>query len=86
MKMDATLLDVGLAAHVIETVLAERLGRDTDDVLFLRALRLELWFDGMFPLAFNDLLDTGLAEVIPATAKSRFACPFKSLVNEDTTA
>jgi len=79
------VLDDWFPAGVIQARIGESFGRYPDDVFFLDCW-FELRLDGFFPFSFHDLLDPGLAEVVPFSPKSGFAHTFEGFIDENAAA
>jgi hypothetical protein len=80
--MNASFLDEGLSALIVQASLPEGFSRNADNVLLCIVAEPELGLDGKFPFTFHDLFHAGPAQMIPFPAESGLAHGFKGFVDE----
>ena len=64
-KVNASILDVGFPAFVVQPRAFKCLVWDENNVFLVRNVCLEMWLDSVFPFTFHDGSYAGLAEFIP---------------------
>lgn len=70
---------------VVQVGALEGFGRNSNRKLFTGVLRLEFGLDAIFPLFFQDVFDTSLAELVPLPAQAVSTDGLEGLVDKDAT-